>query len=225
MLQSIEPWISGLFVVSTAVTLLLLFWAMRSRTLLIGVLIWAFIQAALGLSGFFSDTTSLPPRVFAFGVLPAVIAILVCLATPTGRAFMDRADLRKLTWLHTIRIPVEIVLFLLVERHFLSTYMSVHGTNFDVLSGLSAPFIALFAFRNGVRNKPVLVIWNVIALALLLNVVITAAFCIPSPIQQLAFDQPNVAVLYFPMNLLPTVVVPIVLFAHVIAFRQLLNRK
>ena len=138
---------------------------------------------------------------------------------------MDRADLRKLTWLHTIRIPVEIVLFLLVERHFLSTYMSVHGTNFDVLSGLSAPFIALFAFRNGVRNKPVLVIWNVIALALLLNVVITAAFCIPSPLQQLAFDQPNVAVLYFPMNLLPTVVVPIVLFAHVIAFRQLLNRK
>ena len=94
-----------------------------------------------------------------------------------------------------------------------------------MLSGLSAPFIALFAFRNGVRNKPVLVIWNVIALALLLNVVITAAFCIPSPIQQLAFDQPNVAVLYFPMNLLPTVVVPIVLFAHVIAFRQLLNRK
>ena len=224
MPQTIEPWISGLFIAITVAAVLLLYWATRSKAFLIGVSIWVIVQGSLGLSGFYNETTSLPPRVFAFGVLPTVIAILVCLATTSGRAFMDRADLRKLTWLHTIRIPVEIVLFLLVERQLLSTYISVHGTNFDVLSGLSAPIIALFAFRNGILSKPVLATWNVITLALLLNVVITAAFCIPSPIQQLAFDQPNLAVLYFPMNLLPTVVVPIVLFAHVIAFRQLSKR-
>jgi len=60
--------------------------------------------------------------------------------------------------------------------------MSKHSTNFDVLPSLSAPIIALFALRNGVPNKPVLLIWNVMALMLLLNVVITDAFCIPSPI-------------------------------------------
>ena len=92
-----------------------------------------------------------------------------------------------------------------------------------VLSGLSAPVIAYIAFRNGSVNKRLLLVWNVLTLMLLLNVVITAAFCIPSPIQQLAFDQPNIAVLYFPMNLLPTVVVPLVLFAHVIAIRRVVK--
>lgn len=53
--------------------------------------------------------------------------------------------------------------------------------------------------------------------------VITAAFCIPLPIRPLAFHQLNLAVLNFPLSSLQTVVVPIALFAHVVAFRQLLK--
>jgi len=65
----------------------------------------------------------------------------------------------------------------------------------------------------------------VMCLLLLLNVVITAIFAIPSPVQKIAFDQPNIAVLYFPFNLLPTIVVPLVLFAHCVAIKRLKNVK
>jgi hypothetical protein len=37
-----------------------------------------------------------------------------------------------------------------------------------------------------------------------------------------AFDQPNIAVLYFPFNWLPSCIVPLVLLSHLAAIRQLL---
>ncbi|HUQ96495.1 MAG TPA: hypothetical protein VM010_02440, partial [Chitinophagaceae bacterium] len=42
---------------------------------------------------------------------------------------------------------------------------------------------------------------------------------------QLAFDQPDIAVLYFPFVLLPGVVVPVVLLSHLAAIRQLLVKR
>lgn len=47
---------------------------------------------------------------------------------------------------------------------------------------------------------------------------------IPSPFQPHSFQQPNLAVLYFPYDLLPTVVVPIVLWAHGVTLRRLWKR-
>lgn len=220
MIEGSPPWINALFL---ATTLLTIFWfhaAARSKALLIGLLLWTALQSALGLSGFYQDSTMLPPRIVVAGVLPGLVFIGTCFFTEPGRRFIDGMDVRTLTWLHTVRIPVEIVLWLLVERQLLSAYMSVGGTNFDILSGITAPMVAYMAFRSG-TNRTLLLIWNIACLLLLTNVVITAALGIPSPIQQHSFDQPNVAVLYFPFNLLPTVVVPLVLFAHLIAFRML----
>ncbi|MEM9987092.1 MAG: hypothetical protein AAF804_18515, partial [Bacteroidota bacterium] len=44
----------------------------------------------------------------------------------------------------------------------------------------------------------------------------------PLPFQQLAFEQPNVAVLRFPYVLLPGVVVPLVLLSHLLSLKYLL---
>jgi len=46
----------------------------------------------------------------------------------------------------------------------------------------------------------------------------------PSPIQKIAFEQPNIAILYFPFCWLPTFIVPIVLFSHLVAVRKLVLR-
>ncbi|HLL95226.1 MAG TPA: hypothetical protein VK404_09645, partial [Spirosoma sp.] len=48
-----------------------------------------------------------------------------------------------------------------------------------------------------------------------------AALAAPTPFQQIAFEQPNIGILYFPFVWLPSVVVPLVLMAHVSAFWQL----
>jgi hypothetical protein len=212
--------ISALFIATTLAAIIWFHAAARSRAFLIGMLAWAGLQSTIGLSGFYQDATSLPPRIVLTGVLPTLLFIIGCFLTPRGRRFIDGMDLRTLTWLHTIRIPVEIVLWLLVERKLLSEYMSIGGTNFDVLSGITAPIVAYLAFRS-TTNRTLLLYWNIACTILLFNVVVTAALGIPSPIQQHSFDQPNIAVLHFPFNLLPTVVVPLVLFAHLVAFRRL----
>jgi hypothetical protein len=69
------------------------------------------------------------------------------------------------------------------------------------------------------------VIWNVICLGLLFNIVINAILSAPFPIQRFAFDQPDVAVLYFPFTWLPCCVVPVVLLSHLAVLRQLLTGK
>ena len=221
MMDGLPFWISALFLLTVFATIVGVVVAVGSRAFFIAVLIWCIAQAALGCYGFYHDTSHLPPRLILFGVLPCLVCIGGCFFTRRGRRFMDSMDLCTLTWLHTIRIPVEITLWCLVQHQLLSESMSVGGTNFDILSGLTAPVVAYLAFRKGKVSRPLLLVWNIACLLLLLNVVITAALGIPSPIQLHAFDQPNVAVLYFPFNLLPTVVVPLVLFAHLVALRKL----
>jgi len=223
MIDGLPPWISALFAATVLVTIVWFHAAGRSRGLLAGIVLWTILQCMLGLSGFYQDASLIPPRIFIVGVLPTVVLMAACFLTERGRRFVDAMDLRTLTWLHTVRIPVEVTLWLLVEREMLSEYMSIGGTNFDILSGITAPIIAYLAFRSGKDDRRLLLIWNVACTLLLLNVVLTAALGIPSPIQQHSFDQPNAAVLYFPFNLLPTVVVPLVLFAHLIALRRLRN--
>lgn len=221
MINGLSFWINALFLATVLAAIIGFVIAARSRVLFVGLLAWVLVQGALGFAGFYRDTAHMPPRLILFGVLPGLLFIAGCFLTQSGRQLIDGMGFRTLTWLHVIRIPVELTLWLLVERNLLSEYMSVGGTNFDILSGLTAPVVAYLAFRSGRVYKPLLWAWNIACLLLLANVVITAALGIPSPMQQHSFEQANVAVLYFPFNLLPTVVVPLVLFAHLVAFRKL----
>jgi len=179
------------------------------------------LQIILGLSGIYQYTESIPPRIILFGVFPTLVFMGFTFLTIKGSVFIDQIDLEKITYFHSIRIPVEIVLALLYYQGVLSFYMTFEGSNFDLFSGITAPIVAYLAFRTAKKHKKLLLWWNIICLLLLLNVVITAVFAFPSPFQKLAFDQPNIAILYFPFNLLPAVIVPAVLFGHLIAIRQL----
>ncbi|MEO8588376.1 MAG: hypothetical protein ABI432_03330 [Flavobacteriales bacterium] len=67
--------------------------------------------------------------------------------------------------------------------------------------------------------------WNIACIGLLVNIVARAVLSAPFPFQQLAFDQPNIAVLYFPFVWLPCCVVPLVLLAHLATLRKLLVRE
>ena len=45
--------------------------------------------------------------------------------------------------------------------------MTFEGRNFDILSGITAPIIYWLAFRSGKTNRPLLIIWNILALGFL----------------------------------------------------------
>jgi hypothetical protein len=103
--------------------------------------------------------------------------------------------------------------------------MTFEGRNFDILAGLTAPLITYFGFVKRSISTRIILVWNLVCLALLLNIAITGFLSAPSPLQKLAFEQPNIAVLYFPFSWLVSFIVPVVLLGHLTAIRQLWNRK
>jgi len=219
-LENLPTFISILFGLTALGTIIWFYFATKSKTFLAIAIGWTILQSILGLTGIYQDTEMIPPRLMLFGIFPTLVLIAATFLTAKGKSFIDKIDLKTLTYFHSIRIPVEIVLSLLFHYGVMSVYMTFEGTNFDLFSGITAPIVAYLAFRT-TTNKRLLLGWNILCLLLLLNVVITAIFAFPSPFQKLAFDQPNIAVLYFPFNLLPAVVVPTVLFGHLVAIRQL----
>ena len=130
-------------------------------------------------------------------------------------------DMKRMTYVHTVRVPVELCIFALFTYGLMPESMSFEGRNWDVFSGLTAPLIAYFSYQSRVLPKWILIGWNTLCLALVLQVVSTGILAAPSVIQQFDFDQPNVAVLLFPYVWLPAIVVPVVFIRHLSAMRSL----
>jgi hypothetical protein len=99
--------------------------------------------------------------------------------------------------------------------------LTFEGQNFDVVVGLSAPVIFYSGFVRRNIDKRIIWYWNLLALVLLVNLVVTAILSGPFPFQRFAFDQPDVAFLYFPFIWMPCCVVPLLLLSHLAALRQL----
>jgi hypothetical protein len=188
------------------------------------IFLWITLTSMLAYKGFYKDTSSFPPKLM-LAVLPVIIFIIVILVSKKGQAFTDKLDLRNLTLLHIVRIPVELTLYWLAVHKKIPDLMTFEGRNFDMVAGITAPLIYFFCFKGDeVKNRNLLLAWNVICFGLVLNIVINAVLSAPFSFQQFAFDQPNIAVLYFPYVLLPSFIVMTVLFSHLVVIRRLLKK-
>lgn len=186
------------------------------------IISWLVLQGALTLLDVYdSDTESVPPRLVLFGILPAIIAVVLVFVTSKGRRFTDSLKQEQLILLQAVRIPIELVLYWLYLNMAVPEVMTFTGCNFDILIGISAP-IVYFGFIKHKTSRVLLLLWNVVGLCMLLNIVVLALLSVSSPLQQLAFEQPNVAILNFPFSWLPTFIVPIVLFSHLASIRKLI---
>jgi hypothetical protein len=194
--------------------------AVPSKILLFLLPLWIIFQCVLSIGGFYQNTDSLPPRLFVVGIVPPLV-LMISFFLLFRASFIERLPLKLLTILHIVRIPVEMVLYWLFLGSLVPRAMTFAGWNYDIASGIFALIVYAFAFRGKNLNKGIIICFNLIGLSLLLVIVITAALSIPSAMQQIAFEQPNKAVLLFPYSLLPTLVVPIVLFAHLAAVWKL----
>jgi len=224
-MESLPIYISIFFGIITAIAIWFFYKASnRSKLSVAVILIWLILQGIVASSGFYTITNTIPPR-FTFLILPPVIFIIILFTTKSGKNFIDNLNPAYLVLFHTIRIAVEIVLFLLCIQKVIPSMMTFEGRNFDIVSGLTAPFIYYFGFIKKRLGRKILQAWNFICLALLINIVITAVLSAPFPFQQFAFDQPNIAILYFPFIWLPCFIVPAALFCHLASIRRLLKEK
>lgn len=224
--------ISLVFILTTFATLLLFFWVLRDSTLestrknspkiVLALVAWLILQFFMTWKGIYSDfPDALPPKIALFGIIPTFIIMIFLFVSARGRLFIDSLPLKQITYLNIVRIPVEIVLFLLVVYNTIPTEMSFEGWNFDILAGITAPFIAYFGLTKGKISRKAILAWNVISLLLLLTIIVVAMLSAPSSFQMIPFDEKVFAIFEFPFSWLPTFVVPVVLFGHFVSIRRL----
>ncbi len=220
------PWyVATLFLFMLLIAVLLFGKAALPAKLPIAVVLLVIVvQSVLGSAGFYSHAGALTTR-FPLLVMPLSAYFILLFFTRSGRAMIDSLDIRMLTLLHTVRVGVEVVLFWLFVHRAVPVAMIFEGRNFDVVSGLTAPFMYYFGFIKKRLSLQVILIWNIACVLLLLNVVTSAVLSLPDRFSRFGFEQPNIGVGYFPFLLLPSVLVPLVLFAHAVAIRQLVLHK
>ena len=232
MIATVPFYVTAVFVLTTILTIGLLFRTFNrirpspfsAKLLTFLIPFWMVLTAFLAMGGFYSQFDSVPPRIRMFGVAPAVLLIIIYFLFFRD-GFIDRLSLKALTWLSVVRVPVELVLLGLFQNGLVPVEMTFEGRNFDIISGLTAPLIAFLAFRGNKINRPLLIAWNVLALALLVNIVTVAILSFPTPFQRLGVAQPNIGVTYFPFIWLPTIIVPAVLFTHLSSLWQLVRSR
>jgi hypothetical protein len=191
-----------------------------SKSFLLLVAAWVILQSLVSASGFYTDPATMTIR-FPFLVVPPLLVIIAAFVTERGKNFIDQLSLPALTIFHIIRIPVELVLYWLFLSKAIPEAMTFHGRNFDLFSGITAPFIYYFGFVRNKLNRSVIIVWNLVCLGLLLNVVANALLSLPGRFLHFDFEQANIGLGYFPFTLLPACLVPLVLFAMLAAIRQL----
>ena len=220
-------WIFALTTIATVVFYLYAVWeAARQKVFLFLTASVLFIllalHAALAFNGFYLAKIN-PPR-FPLAPFPTIVVLLILFFVFTARKGISIKSLQILTMLSVVRVPVELVLLWLYQYGQVPQLMTFEGRNFDILSGLTAPLIAWLGFRGSKINRPLLIVWNLFAFGLLLNIVTNAILSLETPFQQFAFDQPNRGVLYFPFIWLPAIIVPIVFVSHIFSLWQLSKR-
>jgi hypothetical protein len=208
-----------LFILTTALAVIIFHKAcFHSRNFIVITSVWLAIQAFLSISGFYEKTDAVPSR-FVFFAAPPLLFIFGLFISPAGRNFIKKLDPGMLILLHTVRIPVEITLYLLFLNGEVPRLMTFAGGNYDILSGLTAPLIYYYVFKRNGNSRNIILIWNVVCLGLLVYIAYHAILSAPSSFQRFAFDQPNTAILHFPYGWLPSFIVPLVFFSHLVIFK------
>lgn len=126
-MQAIPLYLSFVFGITTLLTVALFYKASNySKLTLLLVTGWLLFQALLGRLHFYTNTASVPPRLL-LTILPPLLFIAVLFITSVGRKYLDRLNLKALSLVHIIRVPVELVLLGLFVYKAIPKIMTFEG--------------------------------------------------------------------------------------------------
>jgi len=236
----VPMWVSVLFIVLTVITTSLCVLILKRAVLQsdlsdstkvslirrfgLASRIWIMITAVLGITDFFSDFSSTPPRII-LGVLPALFFLIWLSRSSTMGKLIATLPITAVYYLQFFRVIVEIELYQLWHFKLVPESVTFAGRNFDILVGLTAPLIGRLVYQKKSLPPTAALVWNILGIILLTNVVTTGILSTPSPMRMFFEDYANTAMGIFPFVWLPMVLVPIAFALHIMAIRFYLHTK
>jgi hypothetical protein len=160
------------------------------------------------------DATPPPIAVLAAGIVALSVAIAF---SPYGTRLATGVPIALLIALQGFRLPLEVAMHEMYERGVMPVQMSYSGRNFDIITGVSA-FVVAWLVAQGYGGRLLITIWNLLGLALLVNIVTIAILSTPR-FRYFGGDHLNVWITYPPFVWLPGVMVVAALAGHLLVFR------
>jgi hypothetical protein len=159
------------------------------------------------------------PPPFLFVPVGVVLVSLILAFGGVGTRIARYLPLWTLVAIQGFRLPLELAMHALSERGIMPIQMSYSGRNFDIVTGVTAIVVA-WLVKFGYAGRTLVMTWNVLGLALLVNVVTVAIASTPM-FKASGEDRVVTFVAYPPFVWLPAVMVLAALAGHLVIFRAL----
>ena len=186
------------------------------RNLTLAVLaVWFLFALGGSLLGLF-DSGPRPPLLLGLAAAVPVAAFVVCYLTSAEfREFVLSLDLRGLALAQTFRV-VGIVFVILYSLGALPGAFALPAGWGDFAIGITAPVVAWYWKRP--FPKRTFIVWNVLGSLDLVDAMTLGVLASASPVGVLAGDVSTRLMGQFPLSLIPTFFVPLLLIFHLICF-------
>jgi hypothetical protein len=190
------------------------------------VVAWAALAVVLARKGVFATTTDTTTPIIAFGIAVPVVAGVALLRVAAVRRAIDRIPLQWLVGVQLYRVLGGVFLIAYARGDQMPAEFALPAGIGDIAVGLTALAVAyLVATRGTERARTAVLAWCAFGIADLVVAVGTGFLSSPSILQQLALDDPNMAITRYPFVLIPTFLVPVSILLHVYVIVRLRERS
>ncbi len=188
--------------------------------------VWLLAVVYLGVPAFLAGAGMLnrynPLPAPALLLVLSITGITLTLAfTGIGGRLAASVPMAAIVAFQAFRIAVEVWLHGLYVEGVVPVQMTYVGRNFDIVSGITGLLLGGWLLSGGRVPRGVVLVWNLLGLALLVNIVLVAMLATPVPFRVFADGPPNLLPSTFPYVWLPSFLVQVALASHLLVFRQL----
>lgn len=179
---------------------------------------WMAVTWVAGQIGILRNWNQNPPPFGFFLAAIAALAVIIAFSR-LGRNLATFIPLWALVAVQSFRLPLELAMHAMYQRGIMPRQMSYSGRNFDIVTGITAIIVAILV-GTGRGGTKLIALWNVLGLALLINIVTIAILSTPR-FRYFGDEHLNIWVTYVPFVWLPAVMVLAALAGHLLIFRAL----
>lgn len=195
-----------------------------ARQFILAVAGWILLVSFLAWTQFFAEFSAIPPRFILVLLLPLLSILGLTIFSSKLTEILRHVPPSHLVYIQSFRVVVELLIWMLFLQDLLPIQMTFEGYNFDVLTGLTAPFVAYFCLVKKQWPRWVGIAWNIGGLILVFTIVTIAIFSFPTPFRYFMNEPANRIVAQFPFVWLPAILVTIAYSMHFFSLKQLLMK-